>query len=102
VIALEVFGETPAMTAVAERLVEIDGASRVRLETAVGDGRSIVLAHVSHDATDQILTELRALNVARADMTLMRIEELGGGAPGNNDTSLIWADVLGLAGRTPA
>jgi uncharacterized hydrophobic protein (TIGR00271 family) len=98
VIALEVFGETPAMTAVAERLVEIDGASRVRLETAVSDGRSVVLAHVSHDATDRILAELRALNVVRTDMTLMRIEELGGGAPGDDDTSLIWADVLGLAG----
>ncbi len=97
-IALEVFGETPTMTAVAERLVEIDGASRVRMEAACGDGRSVVLAHVSHDATDQILAELRALSVARADVTLMRIEELGGGVPGDDDTSLIWADVLGLAG----
>jgi Domain of unknown function (DUF389) len=97
-IALEVFGETPAMTVVAERLVEIDGARRVRMEPALGDGRSVVLAHVSHDATDHILAELRALSVARADMTLMRIEELGGGVAGAEDTSLIWADVLGLAG----
>jgi uncharacterized hydrophobic protein (TIGR00271 family) len=97
-IALEVFGETPAMTTVAERLVEIDGASRVRMEPAVSDGRSVVLAHVSHDSTDQILAELRALSVAPSDMTLMRVEELGGGLPGDEDTSLIWADVLGLAG----
>jgi uncharacterized hydrophobic protein (TIGR00271 family) len=97
-IALEVFGETPAMTAVAERLVEIDGASRVRMESAMRDGRSVVLAHVSHDATDQVLVELRALSVAPADMTLMRVEELGGGLPGEEDSSLIWADVLGLAG----
>jgi hypothetical protein len=40
-IALEVFGETPVMTMVAERLVEIDGASRVRMESAVGDGRQL-------------------------------------------------------------
>jgi len=97
-IALEVFGETPAMTAVAERLVEIDGASRVRIEPALGDGRSVVLAHVSHDSADQILAELRALSVAPADMTLMRVEELGGGLAGAEDSSLIWADVLGLAG----
>ncbi|MGB0092755.1 MAG: DUF389 domain-containing protein [Solirubrobacteraceae bacterium] len=97
-IALEVFGDTLAMTAVAERLVEIDGASRVRMEPALGDRRSVVLAHVSHDATDQILAELQALSVERADMTLMRIEELGGGVAGAEDTSLIWADVLGLAG----
>jgi Domain of unknown function (DUF389) len=68
------------------------------MEPALKDGRSVVLAHVSHDATDQILAELRALSVARADMTMMRIEELGGGVPGAEDTSLIWADVLGLAG----
>jgi uncharacterized hydrophobic protein (TIGR00271 family) len=97
-IALEVFGETLAMTAVAERLLEVDGASRVRMEPAVGDGRSVVLAHVSHDSTDQILAELRALSITPADMTLMRIEELGGGLAGAEDTSLIWADVLGLAG----
>jgi uncharacterized hydrophobic protein (TIGR00271 family) len=97
-IALEVFGETPAMTAVAERLNEIDGATRVRMEPAVGGRRSVVLARVSHDATDQILLELRALSVAPTDMTLMRIEELGGGVAGDDDTSLIWADVLGLAG----
>src|SRR5450755_3045741 len=97
-IALEVFGETPAMTAVAERLAEIDGASRVRMESAMRGGRSVVLAHVSHDATDQVLVELRALSVAPADMTLMRVEELGGGLPGDEDSSLIWADVVGLAG----
>lgn len=97
-IALEVFGETAAMTTVAERLVEIDGASRVRIEPAVGDGRSVVLAQVKHDATDDVLAELGALSVAPADMTLMRIEELGGGVAGAEDTSLIWADVLGLAG----
>jgi uncharacterized hydrophobic protein (TIGR00271 family) len=97
-IALEVFGETPTMSAVAERLAATDGASRVRMESALSDGRSVVLAHVSHDATDRVLAELRALSVARSDMTLMRIEELGGGVEGDEDTSLIWADVLGLAG----
>lgn len=86
------------MTALAERLTELDGASQIRMQPAVSDGRSVVFAHVSHDATDQILVELRALSVAPADMTLMRIEELGGGVPGADDTSLIWADVVGLAG----
>ncbi|HEY1509288.1 MAG TPA: hypothetical protein VGF93_09825 [Solirubrobacteraceae bacterium] len=42
VIALEVFGEAPAMIAVAERLVEIDGASRARLEPVSDEGRSAV------------------------------------------------------------
>jgi uncharacterized hydrophobic protein (TIGR00271 family) len=97
-IALEVFGQTPAMTAVAERLDELDGVSRVRIETAVRDEHSLVLATVSPNATDHILQELRALSVARDDVTLTRVEELGGGITGGSETSLIWADVVGLAG----
>jgi uncharacterized hydrophobic protein (TIGR00271 family) len=97
-IGLEVFGYTRAMTAVAERLHELDGVSRVRIETAVRDEHSLVLASVSHNATDHILQELRALGIPREDVTLTRIEELGGGVSDGSDTSLIWADVVGLAG----
>ena len=59
-IGLEIFGETPAMTAVAERLHELDGVSRVRVETAVRDKHSLVLATVSHNATDHILREIES------------------------------------------
>ncbi len=97
-IGLEVFGQTPAMNAVAERLHELDGTSRVRIETAVRTGYSLVHASVSHDSTDQILGELRALSIPHHDVTLTRIEELGGGIKHGADTSLIWADVVGLAG----
>ena len=97
-IAIEVFGETPAMTAVAERLHELDGTSRVRIEQAVRDQHSVVLATVTHNATDHILEELQALSVPREDITLVRVEELGGATSGKADTSLIWADVVGLAG----
>ena len=97
-IGLEVFGHTSAMTAAAERLHELDGVSRVRIETAVRDEHSLVLATVSHNATDHILKELRALDIPREDVTLTRIEELGGGLSDSSDTSLIWADVVGLAG----
>lgn len=97
-IALEVFGQTPAMTAVAERLHELDGVSRVRIETAVKVQHSLVLATVSHDATDHTLQELRALSVPREDVTLTRVEELGDGITRGSETSLIWADVVGLAG----
>jgi hypothetical protein len=77
-IALEVFGETLARAAVAERLVEIDGASRVRMGPAVGDGRSVVLAHVSHDSTDEILAELRTL---RGTAKIRRKSTLGVSEP---------------------
>jgi hypothetical protein len=97
-IGLEVFGQTPAMTAVAERLHQLGGVGRVRIETAVRDGHSLVLATVSHDVTDQTLRELRALSIPREDVTLTRVEELGGGVIEGSHTSLIWADVVGLAG----
>jgi uncharacterized hydrophobic protein (TIGR00271 family) len=97
-IGLEVFGKTPAMAAVAARLHELDGVSRVRIESAVRHEHSLVLATVSHNATDVILGELRALSVPREDVMLTRVEELGGGLSDGSDTSLIWADVVGLAG----
>lgn len=97
-IALEVVGQTPAMIAFADRLHELDGTSRVRIEPAVRDQHSVVIASVSHNATDHILEELEVLGVSREDITLVRVEELGGAIKGGADTSLIWADVVGLAG----
>jgi uncharacterized hydrophobic protein (TIGR00271 family) len=96
-ITLEVFGDAPAMTAVAQRLQAVGGVSRLRVEPALGE-RSLVLARVSHDATDQILAELRALHVPREDIMLTRVEELGGDVAERAAGGLIWADVVGLAG----
>jgi hypothetical protein len=74
-IALEVFGQTPTMSVVAERLHDRDGVSRVRIEPAVRDEHSLVLATVSHAAADQVLDELTAFGVPRQDVTLTRVEE---------------------------
>lgn len=97
-IALEVFGESRAMDVVAERLHELDGVRRVRIQRVVRAEHSVVLAHVSHDATDRVITDLEGWGVAREDLTLTRLEELGGGWSPASATSLIWADVVGLAG----
>jgi uncharacterized hydrophobic protein (TIGR00271 family) len=97
-ITLEVFGAASEMDAVAARLQELGGVSRVRIEPAVRDHHALVLASVSHDAADQILEELRALSVPRQDVTLARVEELGGGVADGARGSLVWADVVGLAG----
>jgi uncharacterized hydrophobic protein (TIGR00271 family) len=99
-IELEVFGETASMVAAAERLDRIDGVTRVRIRPAFRAGRSLVSARVGHDATDEVLERLLALGVSQEDVTLSRVEELGGGATGGAQTSLIWVDVVGLAGST--
>lgn len=86
------------MTALARRLHDLDGVARLRTEVAVRDGHSLVFGTVSNNSIDRILEELQALDVPREDVTLMRVEELGGGIAGGSDASLIWTDVVGLAG----
>ena len=76
---------------------QLGGASRIRIQPTVRDRYSIVIATVTHSATDRILDELQMLHVAPEDVTLTRVEELGGRA-GRAESSLIWADVVGLAG----
>ena len=97
-IAVEVFGRTASMDAVAQRLHELDGVEHVRVASAVRPDHSLVAARVSHDAVDLVLRELSDLKVPRDDITLTRFDELGGGAGGQPDASMIWADVIGLAG----
>ena len=96
-ICFEISGATPAMGEVARRIVELEGIHRVRMTAALPEGRSLVSGEVRHDATDTLVEELRALGVAGEDLRLTRVDELGGGAD-SADTSLIWADVVGLAG----
>lgn len=97
-IAVEVFGRTASMHAVAQRLHDLDGVHRVRIESAIRTDHSVVLARVSHDAVDLTLRHLRDLGVPRPDITLTRVDELGGGAGGAPDATVIWSDVVGLAG----
>jgi uncharacterized hydrophobic protein (TIGR00271 family) len=97
-ISMEISGETPAMIAVTDRVLGIDGVSRVRITPALPEGRSLVFGQVRHDAADALLAELQVLGVARKDVTLTRVEELGGDMRAAHDTSLVWADVVGLAG----
>jgi uncharacterized hydrophobic protein (TIGR00271 family) len=97
-IALEVFGETESMDLVAERLHDIDGVRRVRIEQVYRAEHSVVMAHVAHDACDRVIHHLETLGVSQDDLTLTRVDELGGGFSSHRATSLIWADVVGLAG----
>ena len=53
------------MVSAAERILAIDGVSRVRIIPAVPDGRSLVFGEVRHDATDALVRELHALGVAQ-------------------------------------
>lgn len=97
-IALEIFGETDVMRAVAERVQSLDGVSRVRVAPALGEAELLVFADVRHDATDRLVRELGALGVASEAIRLSRVEEIGYDGASAGAASLIWADVVGLAG----
>lgn len=96
-INLEVFGKSEAMTAVAQRLDELDDVSRVRLVDATRSGHSVLSATIRPRAVDTTLEEVRRLGVPDGDITLTRLEVVGSLVTGTARTSLVWADVLGTA-----
>ena len=96
-IDLEVFGTTPAMRAVAARLDETDGVSRVRLVGATREGYSVVSATLRPRTVDEVLGDLRRQGVSDPDITLTRVELVGSLATGKPEVTLVWADVIGTA-----
>jgi uncharacterized hydrophobic protein (TIGR00271 family) len=97
VIALEVFGKSDSMAAVASRLDQMEGVGRVRLAPATRAEHAIVMAVVRPRAVDPVLDELNRLGVPDADITLTRMELVGRAARRQVDASLVWEDVLGMA-----
>src|SRR5215212_7487750 len=95
---LKVFGASGAMTRVAAGLDAIDGTAQVRVVDAARPGSSIVRADVAHDSVDDVLDELERLDVAPADVSMARIELVGQVAGRRAETSLVWADMVGVAG----
>ena len=95
---LKLFGDAGAMARVAARLDAITGTARVRVVGAARPGKAVVRADVAHGSVDDVLDELKRLAVPAADVSLARVELVGQLARRNADTSLAWADVLGVAG----
>jgi hypothetical protein len=97
VISLEVFGRSPEMEKVAQRLQDVEGVSRVRVVPAVRAGHSVVSAAVRPRSVDTLLEGLRGSGVPDSSITLMRVDVVGRAATGQVETSLVWEDVLGMA-----
>jgi uncharacterized hydrophobic protein (TIGR00271 family) len=96
-IALEVFGKTAAMQAVAGRLDKIDGVSRVRLVDATREGYSVLSASLRPRTVDAVIEDLRRHGVPDPDIELTRVELVGSLATGRTEAGLVWADVIGTA-----
>jgi len=97
VLQLRVYGDSPRMNAVAERLEAISGARHVSLvETSAGQP-SLVTADLRSDAADPALATLTELGVTPEDIALVRLDMIAAD-PGTGEASaLIWADLLGQA-----
>src|SRR6476646_2345509 len=92
------FGESRCVARVAARVDELPGTAQVRVIGAVRAGSSVLQADVAHDAVDEVLDELDRLAVPPADVSMARVEVVGQLAGRRADTSLVWADVVGVAG----
>ena len=87
------------MAALAQSLDENDDVSRVRLAGATRPGHAVVLAVVQPFAVDELLDDLRRLDVPDSDVTLTRVEVLGRSRSDAGEAGLVWEDVLGMAAR---
>jgi hypothetical protein len=97
VIALEVVGDSGAMSSVAALLDRLDGVSRARVVPAARAGRSVVSASVRPRAVDAVLDALHRQGVTDVDITLARVDVVGSLARAPAEASLVWVDVLGAA-----
>src|SRR3954454_15104179 len=95
---LKVSGESRNMERVASRLDAIAGTAQVRVVNTVRPGSSVIRADVAHDSVDNVLDELERLEVPAADISMARIELVGQVAGRKADTTLVWADVVAVAG----
>jgi uncharacterized hydrophobic protein (TIGR00271 family) len=97
VLQLRVYGDSPRMNAVADRLEALSGARHVSLVETSAGGPSLVTADLRSDAADPALASLSELGVPAEDVALIRLDTIAA-EPGTAEASaLIWADVLGQA-----
>jgi uncharacterized hydrophobic protein (TIGR00271 family) len=99
VLELRVFGAAAPMAAVADALGGVPGARHVTRRDA-GDhtAHALVTADLHPDAVDSALAAVHGLGVPAEDIAILRLESIQPG-PVRKDDLLVWADLLGQAGR---
>jgi uncharacterized hydrophobic protein (TIGR00271 family) len=94
---LRVYGPSSELGHVGEGLEDGGAARHVTVVQGVRPGHSLLTAEVGPASADAVLEFLVGSGVAREDITLARLDEIGPIAPGRTSASLIWADMLGQA-----
>jgi uncharacterized hydrophobic protein (TIGR00271 family) len=96
-LQLRVYGDSPRMSAVAERLDALSGTRHVSLVETSTDRPSLVTADLRSEAADRALATLTELGVEPEDVALIRLDTIAAEAGTGEASALIWADVLGQA-----
>ena len=96
-LQLRVFGTSPEMAAVAQRLRQIPGSRHV-VHTGDGQADSLVTADLLDDAVDQAVEEVNRLGVSSEDVVLARVESIGPSLRQRPLASVVWSDLVSQAG----
>jgi uncharacterized hydrophobic protein (TIGR00271 family) len=94
---LRVFGDTAAMTDVAQRLDALAGVRHVSVAEGVHGGEALVTADLRATAADQALELLEGLGIPSEDATLLRFDAIDPTAGSEEAVAVVWADLLGQA-----
>jgi uncharacterized hydrophobic protein (TIGR00271 family) len=96
-LLLRVFGDAAAIGDVAEQLEALAGATHVSVTDRRDGGDALVTADVRAAAADGALEMVRSLGIPPADISLLRLDEIGRGATSDESVAVVWADLLGQA-----
>jgi len=96
-LQLRVFGDSPAMGDVAERLSALPGVRHLSTSGRGHDGSALVTADVSAAVADAALEMVRGVGIPSEDISLLRLDTIGPASAADEPVALIWADLLGQA-----
>jgi len=61
--------------------------------------KGLLVADIAAESAHEVMTHLSGLGLDTADISLLRVDDMGPAIPRHPSTSLIWADMLGMARR---
>jgi uncharacterized hydrophobic protein (TIGR00271 family) len=101
VLQLRVYGESPRLAAVAERLGALPGTRHVGVVETRAEGESLLSADLRPDAADAALAALDAVGIPAQDIALIRLDTIAPDGGRAEVAAVIWTDILNQA-RTQA
>ena len=96
-LRLSVYGHSAALAPIGAELEDRGDVRHVALAAALRPDHSLLGGEVTPASADAVLSFLLSRGLARQDIALTRVEEIGPRARGDTEGALIWADVFAQA-----